>query len=99
MGNVGYSASVYALQHSGLRSVLGSIEWIWCVWVGPSGEVFDYLVSHGRMKEIEARAKFRQVSVQHLLISPSGQTVYSNERNPMYELNANVYYEGRNASD
>uniref|UniRef100_A0A4W5RBN0 non-specific serine/threonine protein kinase n=2 Tax=Salmoninae TaxID=504568 RepID=A0A4W5RBN0_9TELE len=24
------------------------------------GEVFDYLVSHGRMKEIEARAKFRQ---------------------------------------
>lgn len=26
-----------------------------------SGEVFDYLVSHGRMKEVEARAKFRQV--------------------------------------
>uniref|UniRef100_A0A672PDH9 MAP/microtubule affinity-regulating kinase 3 n=1 Tax=Sinocyclocheilus grahami TaxID=75366 RepID=A0A672PDH9_SINGR len=25
------------------------------------GEVFDYLVSHGRMKEIEARAKFRQI--------------------------------------
>uniref|UniRef100_A0A8C8EUY5 non-specific serine/threonine protein kinase n=1 Tax=Oncorhynchus tshawytscha TaxID=74940 RepID=A0A8C8EUY5_ONCTS len=25
------------------------------------GEVFDYLVSHGRMKEKEARAKFRQV--------------------------------------
>ena len=35
--------------------------------MAPSGEVFDYLVSHGRMKEIEARAKFRQVSVQHLL--------------------------------
>ncbi|KTG42272.1 hypothetical protein cypCar_00000359 [Cyprinus carpio] len=28
---------------------------------GFPGEVFDYLVSHGRMKEIEARAKFRQV--------------------------------------
>ena len=26
------------------------------------GEVFDYLVFHGRMKEKEARAKFRQVS-------------------------------------
>lgn len=26
------------------------------------GEVFDYLVLHGRMKEKEARAKFRQVT-------------------------------------
>ena len=25
------------------------------------GEVFDYLVAHGRMKEKEARQKFRQV--------------------------------------
>ena len=28
-----------------------------------SGEVFDYLVAHGRMKEKEARSKFRQVSL------------------------------------
>jgi hypothetical protein len=27
------------------------------------GEVFDYLVAHGRMKEKEARSKFRQVSL------------------------------------
>ena len=27
------------------------------------GEVFDYLVLHGRMKEKEARAKFRQVMI------------------------------------
>lgn len=34
-----------------------------CV-ITTTGEVFDYLVAHGRMKEKEARAKFRQVKLQ-----------------------------------
>ena len=40
------------------------------------GEVFDYLVLHGRMKEKEARAKFRQVSnVERSNISISLESV------------------------
>ena len=36
------------------------------------GEVFDYLVLHGRMKEKEARAKFRQVRYPQTFKIPTG---------------------------
>ena len=42
------------------------------------GEVFDYLVLHGRMKEKEARAKFRQVNtynISHIVIGVDNFTL------------------------
>lgn len=51
-----------------MEGILPSVPWWECLialvsvcLLNPTGEVFDYLVSHGRMKEVEARAKFRQV--------------------------------------
>lgn len=46
-----------------------------------TGEVFDYLVSHGRMKEVEARAKFRQVGVHHVLMPTLHQSSHSTVSN------------------
>lgn len=62
----------------GKRDIFFKFEVLRCdtcshLTVCATGEVFDYLVAHGRMKEKEARAKFRQVrSVSQNPLCPSG---------------------------
>lgn len=45
-----------------IEDILNNVNFIMKIFFPFTGEVFDYLVAHGRMKEKEARAKFRQVS-------------------------------------
>lgn len=40
-----------------------------------AGEVFDFLVAHGRMKEKEARAKFREVKFVISAVAPLNKAV------------------------
>uniref|UniRef100_A0A3B4A5L0 non-specific serine/threonine protein kinase n=1 Tax=Periophthalmus magnuspinnatus TaxID=409849 RepID=A0A3B4A5L0_9GOBI len=53
------------------------------------GEVFDYLVAHGRMKEKEARAKFRQVS-QSLYSRHSRVGLLLQAENLLLDADANI---------
>lgn len=47
------------------------------------GEVFDYLVLHGRMKEKEARAKFRQVRTTTIYMSCDNTAVVVGKRDTL----------------
>lgn len=55
-------AEVSTFRQYCIEDILNNVNFIMKIFFSFTGEVFDYLVAHGRMKEKEARAKFRQVS-------------------------------------
>ena len=54
------NTGIFPLTHSLTNSLTHSLT--------ATGEVFDYLVAHGRMKEREARIKFRQVCLSVVFV-------------------------------
>ena len=63
---------VYAHMHRHYKKNLSSLFLL----LSFTGEVFDYLVAHGRMKEKEARAKFREVKLKFLSNIENDRSTY-----------------------